>query len=263
MSADITANRPAAGLAGRIFLDTTLNKWYRDDGTTWVDLTAVPSINGTTNEIAVTAGTSSTPAVIALASDPILPGVAGFRPPVGTTAQRSGTPTAGDTRFNSTLGKMEEFNGAVWKQQGAILQVVIGTIPAASGTTTVPLDSTLPTSTEGWQIFTVSFTPISATSKLIIQVQITSSHSAATGTNILSVFAGTTNIAAVAGRTDSVANTAVPLFINTVYVPGSTAAITFSARLGNPTSGTSYCNTIGTNTLGGSLVSDYVITEVQ
>lgn len=262
-TADITANFPTAGTVGRIFLDTTVNRFYRDNGTSWDDLTPLLLLDGTPNQIDVVDGTNVTPSIVSIANNVVLPGTAGFRPPVGTTAQRIGSPTAGETRFNSTLNKLETFNGTYWSSTNVILQIVTGDIVGASGTTTVPLDNTAPTITEGWQIWTQSFTPISATSKILIQFDITSSHSANTGTNILSLFAGNTNIGAVAGRTDSAANTATELSISKVYSPGSTAAITFSARLGNPTNGTSYCNRVGANTLGGALVSSYIITEVQ
>jgi hypothetical protein len=183
----------------------------------------------------------------------------------GTLAARPAASTAGNIYIDTTSNYIWQDTGAAWVQlsTGKVLQVVTGTIIAASGTTTVPLDSTSPTITEGWQIFTQAFTPLSATSTIKIEFTITSSHSAATGTNILSLFAGTTNLASVAGRTDSTANTATVLSINEAYLPGSTAAITFSARLGNPTAGSSICNRVGTNTLGGSLVSTYTITEIQ
>jgi hypothetical protein len=117
--------------------------------------------------------------------------------------------------------------------------------------------------TEGWQIWTTTFTPISATSRILIQFGITSSHSSTNSTNIMVLFAGSTNIGTVAGRIDSIANTAVPLFMNKIYAPGNTATITFSARLGNPVPGTSYCNQVGANTLGGTLISNYIITEIE
>lgn len=34
---DATGNRPAAGIAGRLFYDTTLEKWQRDTGADWED----------------------------------------------------------------------------------------------------------------------------------------------------------------------------------------------------------------------------------
>ena len=183
----------------------------------------------------------------------------------GTLAARPAASTTGDLYVDTTSNYIWQDTGAAWVQlsTGKVLQVVTGTIAAGTGTTIVPLDNTSPTITEGWQIFTQTFTPLSATSTVKIEFTITSSHSATTGTNILSLFAGATNLTSVAGRTDSVANTATVLTINEAYLPGSTAAITFSARLGNPTAGSSICNRVGANTLGGSLVSTYTITEIQ
>ena len=37
-----------------------------------------------------------------------------MRPPIGTTAQRPGSPTAGDFRYNSTEAKLEYYNGSAW-----------------------------------------------------------------------------------------------------------------------------------------------------
>ena len=37
-----------------------------------------------------------------------------MRPPIGTTAQRPGSPTAGDFRYNSTETKLEYYNGSAW-----------------------------------------------------------------------------------------------------------------------------------------------------
>jgi hypothetical protein len=257
-----TAARPSAILVGQLYLDTTLNKWYRDNGSSWDDLTPVPLINGTSNQVLVTPGTNVTPAIVALANDVILPGTAGFRPPVGTTAQRLVLPSAGDTRFNSSLTRMEEFNGSIWKPQGIVLQVVAGSIAAASGTALIPLDNTLPLNTEGWQIWTNTFTPLSATSKVLIQFSVTVSNSASTATNICSVFAGSTNLAVTATRS-GIANAGDQLVMNLVFQPGSTAAVVLSARLGGSAAGTSYCNQIGTTTLGGGLVTEYIITEIQ
>ena len=41
-----------------------------------------------------------------------------FRIPVGTTAQRSGSPATGDLRFNSTLGSAEIYNGSSFTAVG-------------------------------------------------------------------------------------------------------------------------------------------------
>ena len=38
----------------------------------------------------------------------------GFSLPAGTTAQRPGTPDTGETRFNSTTGSVEFYDGTAW-----------------------------------------------------------------------------------------------------------------------------------------------------
>ena len=38
--------------------------------------------------------------------------------PVGTTAQRPGSPETGMIRYNSTLGYPEFYDGSAWKQWG-------------------------------------------------------------------------------------------------------------------------------------------------
>ena len=67
---------------------------------------AVPSVTGTANQIAISAGPT-----VAIASDPVLPGSGGVVVPVGTTGQR-GTATDGNLRYNSTTGLFEGYNGA-------------------------------------------------------------------------------------------------------------------------------------------------------
>ena len=67
---------------------------------------AVPSVTGTANQIAISAGPT-----VARASDPDLPGSGGVVVPVGTTGQR-GTATDGNLRYNSTTGLFEGYNGA-------------------------------------------------------------------------------------------------------------------------------------------------------
>lgn len=260
-----TAARPAAGTGpvGRLYLDTTLNRFFRDDGTQWIDLTAVPSINGTADQIAVTPGTNVTPTVIAIADNPIIPGTGAMRLPTGTTAQRPVTAVEGDARFNSTLDRPEVFSGSTWVPFGRILQLVTGNIPATSGTTQIPLDSTVPQSTEGFQIWTTSFTPQSATSTVIVECTMTVSHGTASRTVIGALFNGGASAIATCATTTAGANTPQDLTLFHSYQPGSTAAITFSFRLGASNSGTCFVSSAGASTLGGTLVSRYQIIEVQ
>lgn len=180
----------------------------------------------------------------------------------GTTANRPAAPAAGMVRFNSTVAKTEEYTGTNWQLPGRVLQMVSGTIAATSGTTTVPLDNTIPTSTEGNQIWTATFTPLSTASRIVINFTITHASSIVSATNIMSVFAGATNIGATMCRTSATANTASNMALSVTYAPGSLTAITFSSRLGGSAAATTYCNQISTATLGGAAVTEYTITEI-
>lgn len=257
-----TASLPAPAIVGRIYLDTDQNRFFRDTGSVWIDLTPLLLLDGTANQIDVVDGTNVTPSVVSLADNPILPGTARFRPPVGTTAQRPGAPGAGDQRFNTTLGWTEEYNGAFWSPMGRILQVVTGSIAAGTTTSIIPYDNTAPSTGDGALAWSQSFTQLSTTSRVIIQWTATIASSTTTSNNsiITATFAGTTNIGSTITRVNT--NNRGYAIANTIsYVPGSTAAVTYSMRFGGQ-SGTSYINTTTSGTLGGTLVSQYIITEV-
>jgi len=66
---------------------------------------AVPSVTGTANQIAISAGPT-----VAIANNPVLPGSGGVIVPAGTTGQR-GASTDGNLRFNSTTGLFEGYSG--------------------------------------------------------------------------------------------------------------------------------------------------------
>mgnify|MGYP000876569349 FL=1 len=73
------------------------------------------SIQGTTNQIDVanTAGAAGNP-TISIASNPIIPGTSAMTVPVGTTAQRTGSPSNGMTRYNSDLNVLESYVNGAW-----------------------------------------------------------------------------------------------------------------------------------------------------
>jgi hypothetical protein len=50
--------------------------------------------------------------------DVLLTGTGVLDLPVGTTAQRPGSPTSGMIRFNTTLSQFEGYNGTAWSQVG-------------------------------------------------------------------------------------------------------------------------------------------------
>jgi len=96
------------------------------------------SVLGTTDQISVTDGDFANSPVIAISSNPVLPGTGGLVIPVGTTGQR-GTSTNGNIRFNTTTGLFEGYNGAwtAFASGSGVTSVATGT-----GLTGGPITST-------------------------------------------------------------------------------------------------------------------------
>lgn len=104
---------------------------------------AVPSVTGTANQIAISAGPT-----VAIASDPVLPGSGGVILPSGTTGQR-GTAADGNLRYNVTTGSFEGYANGAWGSivSGAGVSSVsfgsTGLTPATSTTGAVTVAGTL------------------------------------------------------------------------------------------------------------------------
>lgn len=71
------------------------------------------TVTGTASQITVTngSGVAGNPTV-AIATDPVLPGTGAVQIPSGTTAQRPGSPVAGDIRYNTDLANYEGYTTA-------------------------------------------------------------------------------------------------------------------------------------------------------
>ena len=223
---------------------------------------AVTSVSGTANQITVTGTLPSYTA--SLADNPIIPGLQRLRLPTGATADRP-TGGNGDIRFNTTLGYPEYYAGGSWLSPGKVLQMVTGNIAAVNTTAVIPLDNTVPTSTEGVQIFTTSFTPLSATSRIVVTFSISTNTNTANTSVAASVFAGTVNQGAVVTRCATSTATAGVLYnlsTTVTWSPGSTAAITISGRVGPLATSTCYINSHPTAFFGGVQVTQYTITEI-
>ena len=96
------------------------------------------TITGTASQIAVTSGDgSSGNPIIAIASDPVLPGTAAVQVPSGTTAQRAGA--VGAFRLNLDTGLFEGYNGS-WNSFAAGSGVT--SIATGTGLTGGPITST-------------------------------------------------------------------------------------------------------------------------
>jgi hypothetical protein len=229
---------------------------------------ATQTVNGTTNQIAVT-GTNPT-LTVGLADNPAVPGLQRIKIPAGATADRPAG-TAGDLRFNTTLVAAEIYNGTSWTSLGAsgsgtVLQVVTGTIPAVNTTAVIPLDNTIPTNAEGVQLWSTSFTPLSATSRIIVHYTLSTNTNTNNVSVATTVFSGATNMGATVQRCATSTTTGGVLYslsMQASWVTGSTAAVTISARGGPLATATCYFNSHPTAFFGGTLVTEYSIFEVQ
>lgn len=73
------------------------------------------NILGTANQIGVTNGDGASDITLALSSNPIIPGTAAMRVPVGTTGQQpAGSP--GDFRYNTTTETFDGYAAGQWRQ---------------------------------------------------------------------------------------------------------------------------------------------------
>ena len=181
--------------------------------------------------------------------------------PSGATADRPASPSSGCLRFSTTNTVLEYYNGTSWvsivstTSTGAVLLRANGTIPATTSTAVIPIGNTAPTTAQGTQIWSQVFTPVSTTSKIVIQFQVSIDTSTNGITGICAIFRGTTCIGVLsAPRGGSV----------TAYVvdqPASTATVTYSARIGPTGSGTAYVNQLSGGTFGGAMASTYSIEE--
>lgn len=107
---------------------TFANQWYVDTGdstlkirnaanSAYVNVSAVGGI-GTANLGLALAASPSFTGTATFAGNVLMSGTGTLDLPVGTTAQRPGTPNNGMIRYNTTLSRYEGYSGSAWSQIG-------------------------------------------------------------------------------------------------------------------------------------------------
>ncbi len=107
---------------------TFANQWYVDTGdntlkirnaanSAYVNVSAVGGI-GTANLGLALAASPTFTGTATFAGNVLMSGTGTLDLPVGTTAQRPGTPNNGMIRYNSTLSRYEGYSGSAWSQIG-------------------------------------------------------------------------------------------------------------------------------------------------
>lgn len=150
--------------------------------------------------------------------------------------------------------------------RGKVIQVVYTQSGAVNtGTTTIPVDDTIPQNTEGTEFITQAVTPVSATNVLEIKVHLNLSSSVVTRHIIAALFQDTTaNALCVASIFTNNAN--APMGLDLIYkmTAGTTSATTFKIRAGLDAAGTiTYNGHTGARKFGGVFLSSITITEYE
>lgn len=147
---------------------------------------------------------------------------------------------------------------------GTVLQIVnYQTGALATGTTQMPRDDTIPQITEGDQYMSQTFTPRSASSKLLIRAEGHFEFSTINGIAMALFMDAVANALATTDNWVGAATVAGMQVLQHEMTPGSTSLITFRVRAGGWGAGTTTFNGYSSGRMyGGTYASSITITEV-
>lgn len=149
---------------------------------------------------------------------------------------------------------------------GVPIQTAVAVYTEVDTTTTlIPLDNTVPTSSEGKEFMTLSFTPKSATNRLLIEAVAMLSSSAAAYDVIAAIFqdAGAAALAAD-NQTANNAGGGNPTHVAHDMLAGTTSPITFRVRGGANVAGTTTFNGNSGTRMFGAITKSYLkVTEYR
>jgi len=151
----------------------------------------------------------------------------------------------------------------LFRPQNLLQMVSFETGAVATGTTQIPTDDTIPQNNEGDQYLSLSITPKSSTSRLIIDSIAHLSSSASGGTFTAALFQDSgANALAAASNVIAVAGSLIPVIVQHEMTSGTTSATTFKIRAGfNIASTTTFNGVASTRRYGGVCASSIVIRE--
>lgn len=143
---------------------------------------------------------------------------------------RASITTTASFGFNATSGLLS--------LQSNIGQLMSGNVGLASGTTTIFLDNTTPSITEGTQLWTATIIPSSNSSKFLIDFSCVTSVSSNNRSVTLALFRNNTLIGWTSAWQD--AGSPKSATIKLLDAPGTTAGVTYSLRAGISSSGNTW-----------------------
>lgn len=187
--------------------------------------------------------------------------ISGTSPSITAVTQLDGTPIFSATTGGITFGVPVSGAGGYATGVRQIVSSLSGTVQTI--TTQIPTDNTIPQNTEGTQIASVTITPQSATSFLLVEVVIPAFTVTVNITPVAAIFRDSDvgALAASAGQV-SVNNTNFRTF-STIVASGSTSATTFKLRFGPNAAATIFVNGYAgpTTFFGGVCQTGLIVTE--
>lgn len=147
---------------------------------------------------------------------------------------------------------------------GTVVQVVnTQTGAVATGTTTIPVDDTIPQNTEGVEFMTLAVTPTSASNKLMIEV-VAMIQCGGNGVNTGALFQDSTANAIAAINWGTGVTEHSTCVLRHYMTAGTTSPTTFKFRAGNSNAGTTTFNGgSSSREYGGVAASSITITEIK
>jgi len=162
--------------------------------------------------------------------------------------------------FPSTISGVS----ATQQYSGRVLQVVnVQSGTYASTTTVIPVDDTIPQNTEGAEFFTLSITPTSATSKLLIQLVVQTAPTNAGWITVALFQDSIVNALAAEAMYNGTSTGGSMIPLNYYMTAGTTSSTTFKMRYGPNSSVTAVINGSGAGRdYGGVNITSMTIMEI-
>lgn len=148
---------------------------------------------------------------------------------------------------------------------GAVLQTVYSTEYTSSSnlSTLIPLDNTVPTSSEGDQILSASITLSSTSSKVLCRFSGFGGRGSDAQVVIAAMFRGATCVNVVAAYQTSAATMLVPLVMDVLDAPSSISALTYTVRVGGSSAAIALNANTSTAYFGGAARATLVLQEIK
>lgn len=176
-----------------------------------------------------------------------------------TTAKIADDAVTVDKIADSAVGNAQVASGVAVQAVSSLYSAV------ATGTTTIPLDDSIPQNTEGTEFMTCSITPKSTTNLLVITVNLYVSLSVTSADIIAALFQDTTAnaLSAIESYIGAISSPE-PLTMVYTMTAGTTSSTTFKVRVGgNSASTVTFNGASGSRRFGAIPKSAIVITEYK